>query len=203
MSTFPRLLPDCILPRQQAEPRSQAQPFETDVGSPVKGRARLRIQIQHSLQTGSPRTSSKKELFKPQGLNTWLVCLSGKSCLQISDGRKVGKHLFTFEGSPPKAAILSFTHWMAKRWSSRPAFPRTFSLSGRERKPRGPSLSKKQANKQTRVNDETHKNIMTLKAQCSSAHIFKIKVPSSVNLLTCSSLILQQHPHSRPSNGRH
>lgn len=150
------------------------------------------------------------------------------------------------------------THWMAKRWSSRPAFPRTLSLSGRERKPRTPSLYKNK--KKTRYwtmkltrcilwswkYNEMYKNYLLLSiAQCSGAFIFKVKVfskvhqvfllcyfdytktnkywyqyqliksvnfavslsstlvPSLVNLHTCSSMILPQHPHSRPSNGRH
>lgn len=49
---------------------------------------------------------------------------------------------FTFVASPAKAPILLTTHWRAKLWSYRPALPRTFWLSGRERKPKTPTLSK-------------------------------------------------------------
>lgn len=46
----------------------------------------------------------------------------------------------TCEGSPPNAAMLSATHCIAKRWSSRPALPRTLSLKGSDRKPKAPTL---------------------------------------------------------------
>lgn len=81
----------------------------------------------------------------------WLVKIRWSNFLIFRTEKEI-KRLFTCEGSPPKAAILSTTHWMARRWSSRPALPRTFSLPGRDRKPKAPSLYKNQpANKQKRA----------------------------------------------------
>lgn len=50
------------------------------------------------------------------------------------------KKMSTFEESPPKAAMFLATQWRAKRWSSRPALPLKFLSSGKERKPKAPTL---------------------------------------------------------------
>ena len=47
----------------------------------------------------------------------------------------------TWLGSPPKFAILSWTHFIAKRWSNRPALSPTVS-SNRGMNPKGPSLDR-------------------------------------------------------------
>ena len=48
---------------------------------------------------------------------------------------------FTWLGSPPKFAILSWTHFIAKRWSNSPALSPTVS-SNRGMNPKGPSLDR-------------------------------------------------------------
>jgi len=61
----------------------------------------------------------------------------------------LGHDLFlTFEESPPKAAMFLATHWRAKRWSIRPAFPWRFLSAGVVRNPRAPSLINEQKNEE-------------------------------------------------------